>query len=55
MGEMLENQDGKPVARTKLSILVLLRVDYFFFLVAFLAFFLAATNLTSDQLGFWIH
>jgi hypothetical protein len=44
-----ENQDGKPVLRTRLSIPVELS-DYFFFFPAFLAFFLAATALTSDQL-----
>jgi hypothetical protein len=42
-----KNQDGKPVARTKFAILVLL-VNYFFFLPAFfLAFFLAAMQITS--------
>jgi hypothetical protein len=45
----MKNQDGKPVLRTRLSIPVEL-TDYFFFFPAFLAFFFAATALTSDQL-----
>jgi hypothetical protein len=45
----MENQDGKPVLRTRLSIPVE-STNYFFFFPAFLAFFLAATALTSDQL-----
>jgi hypothetical protein len=47
-------QDGKPVARTGLPSWYRRMVGYFFFLATFfLAFFLAATQLTSDQfLGF---
>jgi Na+-driven multidrug efflux pump len=44
-----EGRDGKPVTRTRFSILADL-ISYFFFFAAFLAFFFAATKITSDQL-----
>jgi hypothetical protein len=53
MGTNRTNQDDKPVERTKSAILVS-SDSYFFFLPAFfLAFFFAATPITSDRvLGF---
>jgi hypothetical protein len=45
-------REGKPVTQTRLSLLVM---DYFFFFTAFLAFFFAATKITSDHLWFKIH
>jgi hypothetical protein len=48
------NQEGKPVEETRLSVLVF-TLDYFFFLPAFLAFFFAATKITSDQLWYLDH
>ena len=46
------NQEGKPVTRTRLSILVIATL---LLLLALFCFFLAATKITSDQFGFWIH
>jgi hypothetical protein len=47
------DQDGKPVEQTRLAILVSSECYFFFLATFFLAFFLAATQLTSDQfLGF---
>jgi hypothetical protein len=42
-------QDGKPVAQTRLPIPVILE-NYFFFLPPFVAFFFAAMDITSNQL-----
>jgi len=44
--------EGKPVDRTRFSILVLIQRYFFFF---FAAFFLAAMQITPDQFGIWIH
>jgi len=46
-------QDGKPVSRARLAILVGLLDGYFFFPPFFLPLGLAAMLLTPDQ--FWIH